>query len=169
MSEWEPLPNNATRSWRPPSDNTSYFAKQNEQAIEAARAEINEQVRKEANLAIHNIVTGKDAEINDLKEKIKDLESKLNVLKEKEETPVYEPAPPSGEVSNLTDFDIINNAIERAIKYGEVTDDKLNNERLIKNRDIIIKWKEFFEEYKWKSNYISVKIKKLLKDTNDIL
>ena len=166
---WEPsgqVPPNAAQSWRPPSDNTSYFAKQNEQAIEAARAEINEQVRKEANQAIHNIVTGKDAEINDLKERIKELEMKIDII---EQTPTPTLVQPAGEVSNLSDLDIINNAFERAIKYGEITEDKLNNDRLIKIRDIVIKWKEFFEEYKWKSNYISVKIKKLLKDTNDIL
>ena len=166
MSEWESLPNNAAKSWRPPTDNTSYFAKQNEQAIEAARAEINEQGRREANQVIHNIVSGKDAEIKDLKEKINELKIKVEDLENKE---VYEPAKPAGEVSNLTDLDIINNTFERAIRYGEVTKDKLNNESLEKIRDIIILWKNFLEEYKWKSNYISVKIKKLLVETNNKL
>jgi hypothetical protein len=75
----------------------------------------------------------------------------------------------SGSLSNLTDLDIINNSLTAALKYGEATKDNLNNERLEKIRNVIITWKEFLEEYKWKSNYISNKIKSLLQDTNDIL
>ena len=154
-------PDWSMRTFRIDGDNSSYFDKVNEKKIQEITKQINEQVRKEANQAIHNIVTGKDAEINELKESINRLEKEIDVLKKAPQ--------PTGDVTNLSDLENVCNALERALKYGEVTKDNLNNERLKKIRDIIISWKEFFEEYKWKSNYISNKIKSLLKDTNDIL
>ena len=159
-------PDYSMKTFHIPSDNTSYFDKVNEKKIQEITEQINQQVRNEANQAIHNIVLGKDAEINDLKNKISELEEKLDTI---EQNPLPMPEQPAGTVSDLTDFDIINNALVRALKYGETTKDELNNEQLETIRSVIVKWKEFFEEYKWKSNYISNKIKKLLKDTNDIL
>ena len=163
MSE---TPDYSMKTFHIPSENKSYFEKNIEQAVEKARVEITAGVRNEANQVIHKIVTEKDAEINSLKEKIVELETKLEVI-EQQPTPLINQ--PVGEVSELTDFDVINNAFTQAIKYGEKSKDNLNNEKLEIIRNVMISWKEFFEEYKWKSNYISNKIKKLLKDTNDIL
>jgi anti-sigma28 factor (negative regulator of flagellin synthesis) len=144
MSEWNLSQNGSAKTFRPPSDNSSYFQKNIDQAVEKARAEINEQVRHEANTAIHNIVTAKDAEIAELKEQLETGGSSI-------------------------DIESINNMLLQAIKYGKKTDDSINNEQLVKLRDVILTWKEFFEEYKWKSNYISNKIKDLLTETNDSL
>ena len=47
------------KSFRPPSDTTSYFDKVTAQAEQKLRAEINQQVRNEANKVIHDIVTSK--------------------------------------------------------------------------------------------------------------
>ena len=146
-------PDYSMKTFHIDGDNSSYFDKVNEKKIQEITKQINDQVRQEANQVIHNIVQEKDKEITKLNEQIEEL---------KKETK-------HGSLSNLTDFDIINNSLTAALKYGEATKDNLNNERLEKIRNVIITWKEFFEEYKWKSNYISNKIKNLLKDTNDIL
>ncbi len=162
MSDW------SMKSFNIPSDNSSYFDKVNKEKLDQAREQIIHEVRLEADRAIHNIVTGKDAEIEILKSAVKKLEEQKTIL-EDEIHKASNNVAPAGEVKDLTDFDIINNALVKGLKYGEKTKDVLNNEQLEKIRDVIILWKEFLEEYKWKSNYISNKIKKLLKDTNDIL
>ena len=149
-------------------DNSSYFDKTIEKRLAEEKQKIINQVQAQAGKAIHDIVTAKDKEIELLNNKIKELEVSLN---ESEQTSTTLPPPPlpSGNVSDLTDFDIINNAFTYAIKYGELTDDDLNDEKLETIRKVVVMWKEFFEEYKWKSNYISNKIKNLLKETNNIL
>ncbi len=167
MSNW------STESFRPPSDNSSYFGHVRKDEAEKIRAEINQQVRNEANIAIHNIVTQKDAEIAKLVEQI----DELKAASKKPEPEVAEFAPPPGYIkgvisatfSESKDIQIINNALYRAIRYGQLTEDDLKDENLEKIRTIILSWKEFFEEYKWKSNHISTKIKKLLKDTEEML
>jgi uncharacterized protein YcbX len=159
-------PDYSMKTFHIPNENKSYFEKNIESAVEKARVEITEGVRNEANQVIHKIVLEKDAEINSLKENISELEAKLETLEQQPTTVIQ---PPAGEVSDLTDFEVINNAFIQAIKYGEKTQDNLNNDKLELVREVMVSWKEFFEEYKWKSNYISNKIKKLLKDTNDIL
>lgn len=162
MADWN------MKSFHIPGDNSSYFDKINEKKIQEVREEILHQVRKEADQAIHNIVTGKDEEISLLSNKITELEQKIVQLEKNNDALPISPLP-TGDVSDLTDFDIINNAFTYAIKYGELTDDNLNDEKLETIRKVVVMWKEFFEEYKWKSNYISNKIKNLLKETNDIL
>lgn len=167
MSNW------STESFRPPSDNSSYFGNVRKDEAEKIRNEINQQVRAEANAVIHSIVTEKDAEIAKLEERI----AKLKAAPKKSEPEIIEPGPPpeytkgviSATFSESEDIQIINNAFFRAIKYGQLTEDDLKDANLEKLRVIILSWKEFFEEYKWKSNYISVKIKKLLKDTDEML
>ena len=159
-------PDYSMKTFHIPSENKSYFEKNIEQAVEKARVEITAGVRNEANQVIHKIVTEKDAKINSLEEKISELKTKIDNLEQQPKTIIQ---PPTGEVSNLTDFDIVINAFTQAIKYGETTKDVLNNNKLETLRSVMVDWKQFFEEYKWKSNYISNKIKKLLKDTNDIL
>ena len=159
-------PDYSMKTFHIPNENKSYFEKNIESAVEKARVEITEGVRNEANQVIHKIVLEKDAEINSLKENISELEANLETLEQQPTTVIQ---PPAGEVSDLTDFEVINNAFIQAIKYGEKTQDNLNNDKLELVREVMVSWKEFFEEYKWKSNYISNKIKKLLKDTNDIL
>jgi len=144
MSDWENMANNKAESFRPVSDNSSYFDKTLEARVEKIREEINQQVRNEANQAIHNIVLAKDKEIDELKLK---LETKPK--------------------SSLDEEAIIY-SFTQALKRAEKTDD-LNNNDLKNIRDVILKWKEFFEEYKWKSNYISNKIQTLLKETDDML
>eukprot|EP01046_Picozoa_sp_COSAG06_P063113 COSAG06_NODE_14522_length_1149_cov_14.741987_2_plen_168_part_00 len=167
MSNW------STQSFRPPSDDSSYFGHVREDAAEKIRNEINQQVRNEANTVIHNIVTQKDAEITKLVEQIDELKA---ANKELESQPVEVETPPdytkrvvSATFSESEDIQIINNALYRAIRYGQLTEDDLKDENLEKLRTVILSWKEFFEEYKWKSNYISTKIKKLLKDTEKML
>ena len=159
-------PDWSMRTFHIDGDNSSYFDKTIETKVEQARAEIIQQVRNEANQVIHNIVTGKDAEIEDLKKKVSELEHTVNKL---ELTPEQTEPLPTGTVSDLTDFDIINNAFTQAIKHGKRTEDNLNNEKLETLRETVLSWKEFFEEYKWKSNYISNKIQTLLKETNNKL
>jgi hypothetical protein len=167
MSNW------STESFRPPSDNSSYFGHVRKDEAEKIRAEINQQVRNEANIAIHNIVTQKDAEIAKLVEQIDALKAAGKKpepeVVEAETPPDYTKGVISATFSESEDIQIINNALYRAIKYGQLTEDDLKDENLGKLRMIIISWKEFFEEYKWKSNYISTKIKKLLKDTEEML
>jgi len=167
MSDW------STESFRPPSDESSYFGGVRRAEAEKIRAEITQQVRHEANTVIHNIVTQKDAEIAKLEEKI----AKLKAAPKKSEPEIIEVGPPpeytkgviSATFSESEDIQIINNAFYRAIKYGQLTEDDLKDANLERLRSIILSWKEFFEEYKWKSNYISVKIKKLLKETDEQL
>jgi len=54
------------------------------------------------------------------------------------------------------------------IKYNK-SSKGFNQLELEKIRKVFLSWKRFLEEYKWKSNYISVKIKKLLCDTEVII
>jgi hypothetical protein len=167
MSNW------STQSFRPPSDDSSYFGHVRKDEAEKLREEINQQVRNEANAAIHNIVTQKDAEIAKLVDQI----DKLKASNKKPEPEVIEVGTPpeytkgviTATFSESEDIQVINNALFRAIKYGQLTEDDLKDVNLERLRTIVLSWKEFFEEYKWKSNHISVKIKKLLKDTDKLL
>ena len=158
MSDW------STESFRPPSDESSYFGGVRRAEAEKIRAEITQQVRNEANTVIHNIVTQKDAEIAKLEEKI----AKLKSAPKKSEPEYTESVIPATFLES-EDIQTINNAFYRAIKYGQLTEDDLKDANLERLRSIILSWKEFFEEYKWKSNYISVKIMKLLKETDEQL
>jgi len=167
MSNW------STQSFRPPSDDSSYFGHVRQDEAEKIRNEINQQVRAEANAAIHNIVTQKDAEIAKLEARI----DKLKTAPKKSEPEIIEVSTPpeyikgviSAVYSESEDIQVINNALYRAIKYGQLTEDDLKDVNLERLRTIILSWKAFFEEYKWKSNHISVKIKKLLKETDKLL
>jgi hypothetical protein len=66
------------------------------------------------------------------------------------------------------DVDNFTQEVISIFKYGK-SESGFVNEDQEKVRKVALIWKQFFEEYKWKSNYISVKIKKLLKDTDSIL
>jgi hypothetical protein len=167
------------KSFRPPSDNTSYFDKVTAAAEQKLRAEINQQVRDEANKVINGIVTAKDTEIENLKqiiaekdEKLATKQSTIDSLKrekrhfnipEKAEFKVEEPS-----IKVEADIDNFTQEVINIFKYGK-SESGFVNENQEKVRRVALIWKQFFEEYKWKSNYISVKIKKLLKDTDNII
>ena len=176
MADW------TTKSFHIPSDDSSYFGKVREDEALKIRKEINNQVRKEANEVIHKIVTQKDSEINDLNSKVVKLEEELKRVRLKKTEPQvikvevptevpteYVKGNITEEFSSSDDLQIINNALFKAIKFGQHTEDNLKDENLEKLLTIIVSWKNFFEEYKWKSNYISTKIKKLLKETDEKL
>lgn len=177
MSDWNSKI--GATSFRPPSDTSSYFDKVTAATEQRLRNEITQQVRADANNVIHGIVTGKDNEINELKQVIDDLENKIkqkqqeieSLKREKrhfvipEEIEFNVDSPTSivdADTSTFTSY--ILNIIKRG-DNGVAFSDK-DQEKI---RKIVAVWKGFLEEYKWKSNYISVKIKKLLKDTNQIL
>ena len=167
------------KSFRPPSDNTSYFDKVTAQAEQKLRAEINQQVRNEANKVIHDIVTSKDTEIENLKQLLEEKDQKLATkqstidslkrekrhfnIPEKTEFKTEDPA-----IKVEADIDHFTQEIINIFKYGK-SKSGFVNENQEKVRQVALIWKQFLEEYKWKSNYISVKIKKLLKDTDNII
>ena len=167
------------KSFRPPSDNTSYFDKVTAAAEQKIRAEINQQVRNEANKVIHDIVTSKDAEIENLKQIIVEKDQKLDTkqstidslkrekrhfnIPEKTEFKTEDPA-----IKVEADIDHFTQEVINIFKYGK-SKSGFVNENQEKVRQVALIWKQFLEEYKWKSNYISVKIKKLLKDTDNII
>ena len=167
------------KSFRPPSDNTSYFDKVKAQAEQKLRAEINQQVRNEANKVIHDIVTSKDAEIENLKQLLEEKDQKLATkqstidslkrekrhfnIPEKTEFKTEDPA-----IKVEADIDHYTQEVINIFKYGK-SKFGFVNENQEKVRQVALIWKQFLEEYKWKSNYISVKIKKLLKDTDNII
>jgi len=167
------------KSFRPPSDNTSYFDKVTAEAEQKIRAEINQQVRNEANKVIHDIVTSKDAEIENLKQIIVEKDQKLDTkqstidslkrekrhfnIPEKTEFKTEDPA-----IKVEADIDHFTQEVINIFKYGK-SKSGFVNENQEKVRQVALIWKQFLEEYKWKSNYISVKIKKLLKDTDNII
>ena len=168
----------STDSWRPPSDNSSYFDKINERKINEIRTSVAAEIRQEAGKILHNIVTQKDKEINDLKitaekyqDRITQQQKEIESLKREKrhfdipEDPEFIPediekyieASPQEFLQGLTEI----------IKYGKSLTGYSQPE-LEKIRKTIMSWKTFLEQYKWKSNYISVKIKKLLLDTEKI-
>jgi len=167
------------KSFRQPSDNTSYFDKVTAEAEQKIRAEINQQVRNEANKVIHDIVTSKDAEIENLKQIIVEKDQKLDTkqstidslkrekrhfnIPEKTEFKTEDPA-----IKVEADIDHFTQEVINIFKYGK-SKSGFVNENQEKVRQVALIWKQFLEEYKWKSNYISVKIKKLLKDTDNII
>jgi hypothetical protein len=167
------------KSFRPPSDTTSYFDKITAAAEQKIRAEINQQVRDEANKVIHGIVNSKDTEIENLKQALAEKDLKLAakqstidslnrekrhfIIPEELEFKVEEPA-----IKVEADVDNFTQEVISIFKYGK-SESGFVNEDQEKVRKVALIWKQFFEEYKWKSNYISVKIKKLLKDTDSIL
>ena len=182
-----------TGSWRPPSDTSSYFNKVNDKREQEIRAEVVAQIKGEAEKIIHNIVTQKDSEIEQLNKTIEEL--KLKIVEEKEKaTERYKtriedqqkeieslkrekrhfdiPEEPEFIPEKVEEFiegtpqDFLNGLVD-IIKYGK-SQKGYNQEELERVRKTVMSWKKFLEEYKWKSNYISVKIKKLLLDTEKI-
>ena len=168
MSNW------STQSFRPPSDDSSYFGHVRQDEAEKIRNEINQQVRAEANAAIHNIVTQKDAEIAKLEARIDKLKAAPKktepaIIEARSTAWIYIKGVISAAYSESEDIQAINNALYRAIRYGQLTEDDLKDDNLERLRTMILSWKAFVEESKWKSNHISVKIKKLLKETDELL
>jgi hypothetical protein len=177
MSNWDSQV--GATSFRPPSDTSSYFDKATTETEQRLRNEISHQVRTEANNVIHGIVTGKDSEINDLKQVVDSLESKIKIKQQEIESLKREkrhfviPEEIEFNVGEVTstidaDTDTFVSHILNILKRGD-NGIAFNNKEQEKVRKIVAVWKGFLEEYKWKSNYISVKIKKLLKDTGQIL
>jgi cell division protein FtsB len=177
MSDWNSKI--GATSFRPPSDTSSYFDKVTAATEQRLRNEITQQVRADANNVIHGIVTGKDNEINELRQAIDSLENKIKQKQQEIESLKREKRhfviPDEIEFSvdkptSIIDADtgIFTSHILSIIKRGD-NGVAFNDKDQEKIRKIIAVWKGFLEEYKWKSNYISVKIKKLLKDTNQIL
>ena len=167
------------KSFRPPSDTTSYFDKVTAQAEQKLRAEINQQVRNEANKVIHDIVTSKDTEIENLKQLLEEKDQKLatkqstidSLNREKRHFNIPEKTEFKAEEPSIKVEASIDNFTQEVInifKHGK-SESGFVNEDQEKVRQVALIWKQFFEEYKWKSNYISVKIKKLLKDTDNII
>lgn len=181
-------------SWRPPSDNSSYFNNVNAKREQEIRAEITNQIKAEAEKVIHNIVTQKDSEIAKLNKEAEEL--KLKIVQEKEkaaekfktriedqqkeieslkrekrhfnipEEPEFIPEKVE-EFIEATPQEFLK-VLDDIIKYNKSTKGFKQLE-LEKIRRVLLSWKRFLEEYKWKSNYISVKIKKLLLDTEVII
>jgi hypothetical protein len=177
MSNWDSKV--GATSFRPPSDTSSYFDKVTSETEQRLRNEITQQVRADANNVIHGIVTGKDGEINDLKQVIDSLEVKIkqkqqeieSLKREKRHFAIPEEIEfivdePTSSID--ADADTFTSHILKIIKRGD-NGIAFNNKEQEKVRKVVAVWKGFLEEYKWKSNYISVKIKKLLKDTDQIL
>lgn len=179
MSDWE------SSTFRPVSDNSSYFDKISSKREIELRAQITKEIEKKANDVIHNIVLAKDAEISKLrdtaksdkeiiklKETIKTKQKEIDSLKREKrhfvipETPLNLEEP--SVIAECNDIDNYTDSLLKIIKYGK-SEVGYNSVKLEHIRKIIFIWKKFLEEYKWKSNYISVKIKKLLKDTENIL
>ena len=187
MNDW------STEGWRPPSDNSSYFDKVNDKRIQEITQQINQQVRNEANQVIHKIVTDKDSEISKLNKEIEALKEKVKEEREKAaekyrtriddqqkeieslkrekrhfnipEEPEFIPEDVK-EFIDATPQEFLAGLVS-IVKYGK-SEKGFNQVELEKIRKVILSWKAFLEEYKWKSNYISVKIKKLLLDTEKI-
>lgn len=182
-----------TGTWRPESDKSSYFSNVNKQREEAIRAEVVSQIKGEAEKIIQNIVTQKDSEIEQLNKTIEELKLKI-VLEKEKATEKYKmriedqqreieslkrekrhfdiPEEPEFIPEAVTEFveatpqDFLNGLVN-IIKYGK-SQKGYNQEELERVRKTVMSWKKFLEDYKWKSNYISVKIKKLLLDTEKI-
>ena len=182
-----------TESWRPESDKSSYFDKVNAKREQEIRTEVVAQIKGEAEKIIHNIVTQKDSEIEQLNKTIEEL--KLKIVEEKEKaaerykTRIEDqqkeieslkrekrhfdiPEEPEFIPDDVTEFTEASpqeflNGLTNIIKYGK-SQKGYSQDELEKVRKIILSWKKFLEDYKWKSNYISVKIKKLLLDTEKI-
>ena len=203
------MSDSVVRSFRPQSSEPSYFNNITAAAEQRIRNEINQQVRQEANNAIHQIVTSKDAEIQKLNQQISLLNEQLNerdsVIKELKnnkqvkikEVIVKEVIDDELRVeverlkrekrqanhiesgNEFEKFDTVNKMLVNdstvigkmlhIIRYGENDKIGFDNEEQEKLRCIILGWKNFLEEYKWKSNYISVKIRRLLKHTETLL
>ena len=164
--EWD------TGVWRPPSDNNSYFDKVNASREQQIRDETTRYVKAEAEKVIHNLVSGKDAEIARLREKIDNQQKEIESLKREKRHFVIpdEPEFIPDEVNEYVEVSPVEfvSGLQQIIKYGK-SEKGFSQDELEKIRLVVLSWKKFFEEYKWKSNYISVKIKKLLKDTESIL
>tara|TARA_X000001382_G_C3083189_1_gene151184 strand:- start:19 stop:618 length:600 start_codon:yes stop_codon:yes gene_type:complete len=182
-----------TGSWRPESDNSSYFSNVNKQREEEIRTEVVAQIKGEAEKIIHNIVTQKDSEAEQLNKTIEEL--KLKIVEEKEKaaerykTRIEDqqkeieslkrekrhfdiPEEPEFIPEDVTEFVEVTpqeflSGLTNIIKYGK-SQKGYSQDELEKVRKIVMSWKKFLEDYKWKSNYISVKIKKLLLDTEKI-
>lgn len=181
-------------SWRPPSDNTSYFNNINAAREREIRAEIAAQIKNEAEKVIHSIVIQKDSEIDKLKKQNEELKDKIQLAKEQSEerykTRIENqqkeietlkrekrhfsiPEEPEFIPEDVEEYfeatvDEFAETVLNIFKYGKSAKG-FKQANLEKIRKIVLCWKRFLEEYKWKSNYISVKIKKLLLDTEQIL
>lgn len=160
-----------TGVWRPPTDKSSYFDKVNNDREQQIRNETFQHVRAEAEKVIHNIVTGKDAEIAKLKERIETQQKEIESLKREKrhfnipEEPEFIPEDVK-EFIEATPQEFLDGLVS-IIKYNK-SEKGFNQIELERIRKVVLSWKTFLEEYKWKSNYISVKIKKLLLDTEKI-
>jgi hypothetical protein len=181
-------------SWRPPSDDSSYFKNVNTQREQEIRAEVANQIKAEAEKVIHNIVTQKDSEITKLNNEIEELKLKVTQVKEKaaekyrtriedqqkeieslkrEKRHFNIPEEPEFIPEDVKEFieatpQQFLKGLDNIIKYNK-SPIGFKQVELEKIRKIVLSWKRFLEEYKWKSNYISVKIKKLLLDTEVII
>jgi len=181
-------------SWRPPSDNSSYFKNVDTKREQEIRTEIATQIKTEAEKVIHSIVTQKDSEITSLNKENEELKIKIIQVKEKSdekyrvrieyqqkeieslkreqrhfkipEEPEFIPEKVE-EFIEATPQEFID-SLRDIIKYNK-SSKGFNQLELEKIRKVFLSWKRFLEEYKWKSNYISVKIKKLLCDTEVII
>ena len=182
-----------TGSWRPPSDNSSYFNNINQQKIDEIRASVTVEIRQQAEKILNDIVTQKDKEIADLKVEKQKLQTEVDTVKnsitekytgrleqqqreieslKREKRHFDIPEEPEFIPEAVTEFveatpqDFLNGLVD-IIKYGK-SQKGYNQKELERVRKTVMSWKKFLEDYKWKSNYISVKIKKLLLDTEKI-
>tara|TARA_R110001592_G_scaffold97914_1_gene280005 strand:+ start:417 stop:1013 length:597 start_codon:yes stop_codon:yes gene_type:complete len=181
-------------SWRPPSDNSSYFKNIDTKREQEIRAEIATHIRGEAEKVIHNIVTQKDSEIANLNKENEELKLKVGQEKEKasdkykariedqqkeieslkrEKRHFNIPDEPEFIPEKIEEFiegtpQEFLDSLRDIIKYNK-SSKGFKQLELEKIRKVFVSWKRFLEEYKWKSNYISVKIKKLLCDTEVII
>lgn len=160
-----------TGVWRPPADQSSYFDKVNAKREEEIRQEVLNHVKAEAEKVIGNIVNQKDGEISNLKSKIEKQQKEIESLKREKrhfdipEDPEFIPEDVEKYIE-ATPQEFLDGLVE-IIKYGK-SSTGYNQNKIEKVRKVIMSWKTFLEQYKWKSNYISVKIKKLLLDTEKI-
>ena len=154
------------KTFRIPSQEPSYFEHIKKEHLDRIKFEIDQQVRREANEVIHRLVTDKDKEIESknkeisrLKELNKEQRIELDRLSQEfVKRPISEP------IQSIEDCDGLLPILYRILKYGEKKNID-NNSSANNIIDIIYDWKVFLEEYKWKSNFISNKIRKLLQDT----
>ena len=156
------------QTFRIPSQEPSYFEHIKRERIDEIRREIDVQVRNEANQVIHQIVTNKDKELERKDKEIKELKDKLSEQRVELDKLVQKTIkrPTSEPIQSIEDCDGLLPILYHIIKYGEKKN--IDNNNSANNViDIIYDWKVFFEEYKWKSNFISNKIRKLLQETEE--
>lgn len=173
MNTWKS--SSTVKSFRPDCDTTSYLGNITAEKEKKIRDEINQQVRIEANLAIHKIVMEKDSKIERLRDAVEKKENIINLIqqelllyKDKTKDNINENVIDQLATAAVTDNNAFISEIYNIIKRG-TSSTEFNNVNQEKIRKIILLWKQFFEEYKWKSNHIAIKMKKLLKTTEELL